>query len=159
MAGGSGERFWPLSRQTRPKQLLKLTSDTETLLEEAVNRVTPLIPPEHVFVATSRVLAPAIRQAELSIPDENVLAEPDKRNTAGCLCWVAAQLRVRYPQQEVSIAVLTADHLIQAPDRFLRTVDTAMKTAEQQDVLVTIGIKPTRAETGYGYIEAERGQG
>ena len=91
MAGGSGERFWPLSRKLKPKQLLRLTSPVETLLEEAVNRIAPLVGPENVIIATAPHLAAPIREAGL-VPMINVLAEPDKRNTLGCLAWIAAKL-------------------------------------------------------------------
>lgn len=154
MAGGSGERFWPLSREKRPKQLLRLTSERETLLEEAVRRIEPLIPADHVYIATSRILRDPIRRADLGIPAENVLAEPMKRNTAGCLVWVAATLRARFPGEDVTLAILTADHQIGTPAQFRSCVRRAMDTAAQQDALVTIGIRPTRPETGYGYIEA-----
>lgn len=156
MAGGSGERFWPLSRAKRPKQLLKLTSESETLLEEAVNRILPLIPAENVYVATSRTLAPAIAKAGLAIPKENILAEPMKRNTTGCLCWVAAQLSARLPKEDPAIAILTADHLIGEKAKFRACVKSALQAAEAHDALVTIGIKPTRPETGYGYIETKK---
>lgn len=154
MAGGSGERFWPLSRQKRPKQLLRLTSDTETMIEEAVSRIAPLVSNENVFVATSRILAEPIRAARLPIPDANILAEPAKRNTAGCLCWVTAQLQARFPGEEVAIAVLTADHQIGERPEFRACVDRALSAAEKFPALVTIGVKPDRPETGYGYIEA-----
>lgn len=155
MAGGSGERFWPLSRAARPKQLLRLTHPEQTLLEEAVHRITPLIAAEDVFVATSRPLATAIRKAGLPIPAENVLAEPAKRNTAGCLCWVAAQLQARFPGEDPTLAILTADHLIEAPTKFRACVKTALAAAEKEGALVTIGVVPTRPETGYGYIEVD----
>ncbi|CAN5384072.1 mannose-1-phosphate guanylyltransferase [soil metagenome] len=153
MAGGSGERFWPLSRSNRPKQLLKLTSQTETLLEEAVNRILPLVSAENVFVSTSGPLREAIGAATTVLPAANVLAEPARRNTAGCLTWVAAELTARFPGEEIVVAVLTADHLIGHPDRFRAKVSDALDAAESQHALVTIGIRPTRPETGYGYIE------
>ncbi|MCC6546328.1 mannose-1-phosphate guanylyltransferase [Candidatus Sumerlaeota bacterium] len=156
MAGGSGERFWPLSRTKRPKQLLKLTSDKETLLEEAVNRILALIPAKDVYVATSRTLAPAIAKAGLKIPRRNILAEPMKRNTTGCLCWVASELSARFPKEDPAIAILTADHMIGQTPKFLACVKRALDTAEKHDALVTIGIKPTRPETGYGYIETKK---
>jgi len=154
MAGGSGERFWPVSRKDRPKQLLKLTHPEETLLEEAVNRIAPLIPQERVYVATSLGLQKAIQDENL-VPENRVLAEPSKRNTLGCLCWVAANLLAdgHAKDAEVSMAVLTADHKIGEPDLFRATVDRALDIAQQTGGLVTIGIKPTRAETGYGYVE------
>lgn len=155
MAGGSGERFWPLSRFHHPKQLLHLSSETQNMLEEAVSRIAPLIPAEHVYIATARHLQEAIRKAERVLPPENILAEPCKRNTAGCLVYVAAQLLARYGEgRQVTMAVLTADHLISDADGFRETVSVALNAAEQQEALVTLGIKPTRPETGYGYIEA-----
>ena len=152
MAGGSGERFWPLSNAKRPKQLLKLTHPEQTLLGEAVGRIAPLIPKERIFVATTRALDGAIKSDGSALP-ENVIAEPDKRNTLSCLGWVAANMLAKYPNDEVSLAVLTADHKIGNPALFRDTVSKALVTAEQTGALVTIGIRPSRAETGYGYIQ------
>lgn len=155
MAGGSGERFWPLSRKDRPKQLLRLTSETETMLHEAVNRIAPLIPPEHVYVVTAEHLVAPIRAANVGIPAENVIAEPCKRNTAGCLSYAAAFLLAKYqiPPDRLTMAVTTADHVIGEPERFRETVRTAMETAERHDCLATLGVTPARPETGYGYIQ------
>ncbi|MBX3728116.1 MAG: hypothetical protein KF858_02940 [Candidatus Sumerlaeia bacterium] len=156
MAGGSGERFWPLSRAQRPKQLLRLAGGEETLLQQAVSRVAPLVSPERVFVATSRILAEAIRAGDARVPAANVLAEPAKRNTTGCLAWAAANLIARHGDPAaVSMAVLTADHLIGPPDAFRACIANALAAAEAHDALVTIGIAPAHPETGYGYIEAE----
>ncbi|MBC8064209.1 MAG: mannose-1-phosphate guanylyltransferase, partial [Chlorobia bacterium] len=154
MAGGSGERFWPVSRRNRPKQLLKLTHPDETLLEEAVNRIAPLIPRERVIIATGLSLLDAVREASL-VPDESVLAEPAKRNTLGCLAWVAANLLAKHEgeESEVAMAVLTADHKIGEAPLFRDTVAVALETAQRTGGLVTIGIRPTRVETGYGYVE------
>jgi mannose-1-phosphate guanylyltransferase len=156
MAGGSGERFWPLSRASRPKQMLHLTSESETLLQEAVSRIIPLIPAERILVATSEALVPAIRGADTRILPENVVGEPHKRNTTGCLIWSAAHLLARHgDESEVVMAVLTADHMIGEPEVFRRCVQTAVKSAREKEALVTIGATPTRPETGYGYIEVE----
>jgi mannose-1-phosphate guanylyltransferase len=154
MAGGSGERFWPVSRQDRPKQLLKLTHPDETLLEEAVNRIAGLIPRERVLIATGLPLLEAVREADL-VPDASVLAEPARRNTLGCLAWVAANLEAKHKGEEgdVAMAVLTADHKIGHPKTFLNTVQVALDTAQKTGGLVTIGIRPSRPETGYGYVE------
>lgn len=154
MAGGSGERFWPVSRKHRPKQLLKLTHPDETLLEEAVNRIAPLIPREHVLIATGTHLLGPIQEANL-VPTDSVIAEPAKRNTLGCLAWAAAHLSAKHPGDEanVSMAVLTADHKIGEAPLFRETVSVALDTAAKTNGLVTIGIKPTRPETGYGYVE------
>lgn len=151
MAGGSGERFWPLSRPDRPKQLLKLTSPDETMLEEAVNRISPLVGDDNVYVATSSTLHETIRGADV-VPEVRVLAEPLRRNTLGCLVWVAASLLAN-DDHGVSVAVLTADHKINEPEKFRKTVEMALETAERTGGLVTIGIRPDRPETGYGYVE------
>ena len=156
MAGGAGERFWPLSRQGRPKQLLRLTNPDQTLLEESIARIAPLIPAERIFIATARPLVEAIRAARTGAPPENVLGEPCKRNTAGCLCYAVARMLAKFGSENaarVTMAVLTADHQIGATERFRAAVETAMTTAENERALATLGVVPTRPETGYGYIE------
>ncbi len=157
MAGGAGERFWPLSRTHRPKQLLKLSGSGMTLLEEAVERLVPLIPRERIYVATGIHLHKAITETQL-VPPGNVLAEPCKRNTAGCLIYVAAHCLARYGHQAqgLTLAVTTADHRVGDPDRFLQTIGEALRTVETDPVLATIGITPTRPDTGFGYIEVQR---
>lgn len=160
MAGGSGERFWPMSRGHKPKQLLRLGDGHETMLQEAVTRIQPLVGADNVFVATSTELRDAIRAGDPRVPPANVLAEPMRRNTAGALIWAAASLVARYGDaSSVTMAVLTADHQIGQPDVFRRTVGKAMDTAEERPCLVTIGAMPTRPDTGYGYIELAEGQG
>ena len=156
MAGGSGERFWPVSRRLHPKQLLRLTSPTDTMLHEAVNRLLPLIPAEDIFVQTSPELVAAIREAKLAIPDANVIAEPCRRNTAGCLAYAAAYMMARYKNDGsgISMAVVTADHRIGAPDQFIATLSKALETVESTPALGTIGIPPDRPATGFGYVQA-----
>lgn len=153
MAGGSGERFWPASRRARPKQLLRLTDPVLSMIEEAIERIAPLIPRERILIATSELLAQPIADALPGLPRENILAEPEKRNTAACLALAAAHLRHRHGAEDVVMAVLTADHQIGAPDRFRATVARALDFASSEDALVTIGVVPTRPETGYGYVE------
>ncbi len=161
MAGGTGERFWPLSRTARPKQLLCLTRPDLSLLEEAIERISPLIPPERILIATSATVAAPIRAAlassVLGVPAENIIVEPAKRNTAGALAFAAAHAAARWPDRSVSMAVLTADHCIGLPDRFRATVAGALDAAERERALVTIGVVPDRPETGYGYIEIAAG--
>ncbi len=154
MAGGSGERFWPLSSSDRPKQLLRLTNPRQTLLEEAVSRIVTLVGSENVLIATGRLLAEPILRAGL-VRSENVLAEPDRRNTLGCLCWVTANLLAR-GDADVTLAVLTADHAIGDPDRFRKDIALALDAAEATGGLVTVGVPPSRPEIGYGYIEVDR---
>lgn len=163
MAGGAGERFWPLSRTRRPKQLLRLTGTGESMLAEAIARLAPLIPPKDIHVVTGEHLVDAIRAAEVGVPPENVIAEPCKRNTAGCLAYATAHLLVKYrgefppdspdAQNTLSVAVLTADQTIDDDDAFRRAVTTALTAAESEHAIVTIGVVPSRPETGYGYIQ------
>lgn len=156
MAGGSGERFWPLSRRSRPKQLLRLADPAKSLLEQSIERIEPIVPRENIFLATARHLKEAILEVPTGLPKKNVLCEPCKRNTAGCLVYAAACLITRYRDpSQVTLAVLTADHLIRDTERFRQAVETAWTVAEESNSLVVMGIKPTRPETGYGYIETD----
>jgi mannose-1-phosphate guanylyltransferase len=150
MAGGSGTRFWPLSRRMQPKQFLPLAGGGRSLLAETVRRIRPLIPPERVLVVTAEPLAERARRELPEVPPENVLAEPTGRNTAPCVGWTAAHVLRRDP--EGRLAVLAADHYVAREDVFLDVVRRALDAA-QGEVLVTIGIRPTRPETGYGYLE------
>ncbi len=156
MAGGSGERFWPISRRNKPKQLLKLASD-KTMLEDSIERISPLIAPEDIFIITGRQLLEQIRRTLPMLPPENIVAEPYKRNTAPCLALGAAFIMCRYAEkysaEEISIAVLTADQIIYPNDGFIKTVKATFEYVEKRPVLATIGITPWRVETGYGYIE------
>jgi len=157
MAGGAGTRFWPASREARPKQLLSLAGQPgETLLAATVKRLAPLVPPERVYVVTAERLAEATRAALPAVPAENVLCEPVARNTAPCIAWATAVLRARDP--EAVVAVLPSDHHIEDEPAFREVLTKAYATAKS-GVCTTIGIVPTRAETGFGYIElgAERG--
>jgi mannose-1-phosphate guanylyltransferase len=156
MAGGSGERFWPLSRRTKPKQLLNLVSADKTMLEEALERVMPMIALEHVFIITSVALQTVIRESLPQLPPENVIAEPLKRNTAPCIALGAAFIAERYPMlpaHEISIAVLTADHYVGNAELFRASVEAALTHAERTGTIVTFGVQPSRPATGYGYIE------
>ena len=155
MAGGSGERFWPLSRRLRPKQLLRLSHPDRNLLEETVHRIAPLIPAEKVYIATAKHLQGPIRQELRGLPERNVLAEPCKRNTAGCLAYVTAHLLAEFGEeaQASSVAVLSADHRIGDDEAFRRVVDTALSAAEKDACIAVVGARPSRPETGYGYIE------
>ncbi len=155
MAGGAGERFWPLSRQDHPKQLLHLGDPERSMLQEAIDRLSPMVAHADIYVATAQHLQPAIRAADTGLPAENILGEPCKRNTAGCLIFAAAQLLARGEDPaKTSMAVVTADHLIGDAALFRVTVDTALEAAEKHEMLVTHGIVPTQPETGYGYIQA-----
>jgi mannose-1-phosphate guanylyltransferase len=150
LAGGSGERFWPLSRRARPKQLLRLISK-KTLLEETVARLDGLVSSEHILILTNTEQEAAVRKLFTSFPSENVLGEPAKRDTAAAVAlgtgWVAAR------DHAGIMAVLPADHVIANRAAFQETLALAAQAAEETGELVTIGIKPTWACPGFGYIE------
>jgi len=154
MAGGSGTRFWPLSREKMPKQLLKI-GGIDTLIQETVGRVLPLIPKENIFVVTNHGLADDIdRQLSARFDGSwsaNMIVEPEARNTAPALGLAALHLRRINP--DAIMVVLSADHSIRKTEEFLRLIKTA-GAAAQMDYLVTLGIKPNRPETGFGYIKA-----
>lgn len=150
MAGGSGTRFWPLSRAARPKQLLPLGSSDQALLRATQQRIASLIPPERTLVVTSEALADATRAMLPELPPENVLAEPIGRNTAPCVGWAASVVARKDPS--AVMVVLPADHHIGNEPAFLEVVKRSIEAAQTGD-MVTVGIRPTRPETGYGYIE------
>jgi mannose-1-phosphate guanylyltransferase len=155
MAGGRGTRFWPRSRNARPKQFLAIVG-TETLLHQTVRRLEGHVPPERIFVVTTEDLAAETRRMLPELPPENVIVEPEGRNTAPCLALALVEIEKKFPQGVM--AVLSADHWIGDRELFLEDLDIAAAHATGQHELVTFGIKPTYPETGYGYIEAE-GQG
>jgi mannose-1-phosphate guanylyltransferase len=127
------------------------------MLEESINRISPLIPPEDIFIITGEFLLEPIRKALPELPAENVIAEPHKRNTAPCLAlaagFISSKFKDEYKPEEISIAVLTADQSIYPDEGFINTVSSALDYVEKNKVLCTIGIRPARPETGFGYIE------
>jgi mannose-1-phosphate guanylyltransferase len=155
MAGGRGTRFWPRSRNARPKQFLAIVG-TETLLHQTVRRLEGHVKPEHVFVVTTEDLAAETRRMLPELPRSNVIVEPEGRNTAPCLALALVEIEKKFP--DGVMAVLSADHWIGDRELFLEDLDTAVQHAARSRELVTFGIKPTYPETGYGYIESE-GQG
>ncbi|MFW6067390.1 MAG: mannose-1-phosphate guanylyltransferase [Myxococcota bacterium] len=150
MAGGSGTRFWPLSRRQRPKQLLPLSTDGSSLLGATIRRARHAVPPERILVVTSEPLREATVAAVPELPAENILAEPVGRNTAPCVGWAASHVQRRDP--DGVLAVLPADHHIGDEAAFAEVVRRSLAAARGGE-LVTVGLQPKRAETGYGYIE------
>lgn len=149
MAGGKGERLWPLSTEQRPKPLIPLEGDL-TLLEGTVQRLFPLLLPEHIFVIADEYSAPAIRSL-LPIPPENVIAEPCRRNTAPCVALATALVKQKSP--DAVIVMLPADHLISPVKEFQNDLQSAIETA-LADHLVTLGVQPTYPAPVFGYIRA-----
>jgi mannose-1-phosphate guanylyltransferase len=151
MAGGSGTRFWPKSRRDRPKQLLNLYGDA-TMLQQTVARIAPLVPADRVVIVTGADQAAATRAQLSQLPPGNIVAEPCPRDTAPCVGLAAWIVRRRDP--DGTMIVMPADHVIEPAETFLNTVKAAVAVIEDDpSALVTFGIKPTRPETGYGYIE------
>jgi mannose-1-phosphate guanylyltransferase len=150
LAGGSGTRFWPLSRQLHPKQLLALDSE-RSLLQATVERLAPLVPPESVWVVTTRALAAEVRRQLPQVPASQVLAEPVGRNTAPAIGWAVRSLP-EAKRQEV-VAVLPADHRMADAAAFRDTLERAAAAVAATGRVMTLGIVPRWAETGYGYLE------
>lgn len=150
LAGGKGERFWPLSREEHPKQLLRLIS-SKTMLQETIDRILPLIPSERILVVTSEDIVSPILDEITSLKKENILAEPFGRDT--CLAIGLAAKHLQKDDSEAIMVVLSADHIIQPAEKLIDIISVGAEIAKEEDRLITIGINPTRAETNYGYIK------
>ena len=150
LAGGKGERFWPLSRADRPKQFLRLISD-KMMLEETIDRVLPMIPMERIRIVTADNMAGMILNNCMGITPQNILGEPFGRNTCAAIGLAAVHI-IREDPNAV-LAVLSADHLIRPAQKLLDIIAAGAEVASEGEWLVTIGIAPTRPETGYGYIK------
>ncbi|HWM94792.1 MAG TPA: sugar phosphate nucleotidyltransferase [Thermoanaerobaculia bacterium] len=152
LAGGSGTRFWPLSRKRRPKQLLALEGE-RSLLRETVERLRPLVEPEAVWVCTTRMLAEDVRRELPDVPPSQILLEPEGRNTAPAIGW-----SVRSMPEEARrdvVVVLPSDHRVGDPAAFRDTLARAARAVKREDRVMTLGVVPRWPETGYGYLELE----
>ena len=150
MAGGKGTRFWPLSTEEKPKQFLKLVGD-DTMIQMSVKRLEKLIPIERIFIVTGMRYMGLIKEQLPNLPFKNIIVEPVGKNTAPCIALSAFHINKIY--EDATIAVLPSDHLIKDEDNFLEVLDSANEFIEKNnEAIVTIGMKPDRPETGYGYI-------
>lgn len=150
MAGGKGERFWPLSSSKTPKQVLPLISD-RPMIAMTVDYIKDLIPFERILIITNASLVDVTKAAVPELPSENIIGEPVGRDTAAACALGAALVKARCP--DGAFCILTADHAISDLDKFRATINEGLTYALENDVLMTIGIKPTFASTGFGYIE------
>jgi mannose-1-phosphate guanylyltransferase len=150
LAGGEGTRLWPLSRSRRPKQLLSL-SGQQSLIQQTVARVRPLVPPERILIVTERSHAVDLRAQLPELPDASIVVEPTRRNTAGALLLAALHVQARDP--DATWASLHSDALILDDDEFRRTLRAALELAARGEHLVTTGIRPQSPATAYGYIQ------
>jgi len=151
MAGGQGKRLWPLSTKERPKQFLKLLGE-QTMLQETVERIAPLIPHENIYVVVGEEHVGIVREQLPALPPENIIVEPMGRGTAPCVGLAA--LRLSRIDPEGVMIVLPADHVVKDKDRFLKLLEKAATLAAEGTHLVTLGITPDHPATGYGYIQA-----
>lgn len=151
LAGGRGERFWPLSRNEHPKQLLTLTSEKKTMIEETIDRLEGFIPKDRIIVVTGQHLKEKILKAVPYLSEQNLLLEPRGRNT--CLAVGLAAVHILKEDPEGVMVILSSDHMIAPRERLISILKTGAQVAGRGDHLITIGVVPTRAETAYGYIE------
>lgn len=151
MCGGIGSRFWPVSRTGRPKQFLDFLGTGRTLLQMTFDRIVPLVPAENILVVTNADYAPLIAEQLPELKPEQILLEPARRNTAPCIAWAARHVLARDP--EASMIVTPSDHLVTRERVFHEAVERGFEFVESHEALLTLGIKPSRPETGYGYIQ------
>ena len=151
MCGGIGSRFWPYSRADRPKQFIDFFGTGRSLLQMSYDRITPIVDPKNVIVVTNAQYAPLVKEQLPELSDSQILLEPARRNTAPCIAWAAWHIAEIDP--EASMIVTPSDHLITRERDFEQSILHGFDFVEKNDALLTLGINPTRPETGYGYIQ------
>lgn len=153
MAGGIGARFWPLSRQNNPKQFIDILGTGETLIQTTFKRFTTVCPPENIYIVTNEIYKDLVLSQLPLVSEEQVLCEPARRNTAPCIAYANYRILQRNP--EANIVVAPSDHIILKEDIFTEVITSALKASAENDWLLTLGIQPSRPDTGYGYIQFE----
>lgn len=153
LAGGAGSRFWPISSEELPKQFLDILGCGRTLIQLTLERFNGLIPKENVWVVTAEKYREIVMEQLPEIPSGNILCEPCRRNTAPCICYVS--WRIKKLNTKANIVVSPSDHLVVDIQAFQSAIDDSLSFAAETDAVVTLGLKPTRPETGYGYIKAD----
>ncbi len=152
MAGGIGSRFWPMSTPELPKQFVDILGTGRTLIQMTADRFASICLPENVWVVTGCRYVGLVKQQLPQIPEDHIIAEPEARNTAPCIAYAAWKIRMKYP--EANVVFTPSDALVLNVEEFTRIIKTALLFTAKQNTIVTVGIKPSRPETGYGYIEA-----
>ena len=152
MGGGIGSRFWPFSRENRPKQFLDFFGTGHSLLQMTVDRFAKIIPKENIYIVTNRRYVPLVKEQLPFLADDQILAEPARRNTAPCIAYASYRIKARC--QQANIIVAPSDHLILKEEEFLDAVRKSLAFVANHHALVTLGVKPSRPETGYGYIQS-----
>lgn len=153
MAGGVGSRFWPMSTSEKPKQFIDVLGVGRTLLQLTFDRFKGVCAPENVWVVTNRNYKDIVKSQLPDIPATNILCEPCRRNTAPCIAYVS--WRIKAKDRDANIVVSPSDHIVMNTDEFKRVVSQCLNFASETDAIITLGMKPTRPETGYGYIQAD----
>ena len=153
MAGGVGSRFWPLSTPEYPKQFIDILGCGRTLIQLTVDRFDSICPKENFWVVTNEKYVDIVKEQLPEIPAKHILAEPAARNTAPCIAWACWSIKKENPQ--ANVVVTPADAVVMNPEEFRRVIKNALSFTEKNNTIVTIGIKPSRPETGYGYVEAK----
>ena len=153
MAGGVGSRFWPWSRTAQPKQFLDVLGTGKTLIQQTFERITQICPSENILIITNKKYADTIAKQIPQMPGENIISEPKGKNTAPCIAYGAFKIKKQNP--DANILVAPSDHIILKEDLFARVVQEGFNYVSQNNVLLTIGIKPHKPETGYGYIQSD----
>lgn len=153
MAGGVGSRFWPISRNSLPKQFLDILGTGRSFIQQTYDRLSQIISPENILVVTSHQYGDLVREHLPQIPTENILLEPYRRNTAPCIAYAASKLYHKNP--DATMVITPSDHFITNEDLFIKTISAALDHAASHDDLFTLGIEPSRPETAYGYIQKE----
>ncbi len=153
MAGGIGSRFWPLSRKAKPKQFLDILGTGRTLIQQTYDRLSKIIPNENFFVVTSVSYKQLVQEQLPRLKEEQILLEPLRRNTAPCIAYASNKIKTIDPA--ANLVVAPSDHLILKEEEFIRQVEKGLEFTEKNDALLTLGIKPNRPETGYGYIQVK----
>ncbi len=151
MAGGIGERFWPLSRHYRPKQFIDILGTGKTLIQQTYSRLEKIIDPDKIFVITNQRYKTLVLEQIAALNPKNVICEPTRKNTGPCIAYATWKIKALDP--EACLVVAPSDHLILDEIQFLHDIDSALKAARQHQWLLTLGIKPNRPDTGYGYIQ------
>lgn len=151
MAGGVGTRFWPMSTTGHPKQFLDILGTGRTLIQQTYDRFKELCPAQNIYVVTSDIYEELVAQQLPELPKENILTEPSRRNTAPCVAYASYKIHKLNPKAITVVA--PSDHLITKEDTFIKAIKSCFTKAKNEDCLVTLGIKPSRPDTGYGYIQ------
>ena len=153
MAGGVGSRFWPMSTSDYPKQFIDVLGCGRTLIQLTMDRFEGICPPENVWVVTSDKYADEVKRQLPNIADDHILREPCRRNTAPCIAYVSWKIKARNPK--ANMVVTPSDHIVLDVREFQRVITSSLKFTNNSDAILTLGMTPTRPETGYGYIEAD----